>query len=177
MLTASKTYRQQIEKIPFRNHSYMIVSIGVINQLAQAHADITSQTSYLSNNVRLFESELPQFRYATYEQNWWRADGKMLFAHCTLPLGMTEKHEYTTHFESGIGVAIHGELPIGAARIYKISADLQSCIDEEVELYANSYEDNLCRTQVLVSPSGHSAKELKRYFLRSPLGNHHILVI
>ena len=30
-------------------------------------------------------------------------DGEMLFAHCTLPLKMTEKHEYTTHFESGIG--------------------------------------------------------------------------
>ena len=54
MLTASKTYRQQIEKIPFRNHSYMIVSIGVINQLAQAHAEITSQTSYISNNALLF---------------------------------------------------------------------------------------------------------------------------
>lgn len=79
MLTASKTYRQQIEKIPFRNHSYMLVSIGVINQLAQAHAEITSETSYLSNNTLLFESELPQYRYATYEQNWWRADGEMLF--------------------------------------------------------------------------------------------------
>ena len=105
------------------------------------------------------------------------AGGSFLFAHCTVPLDMVTDYCYDTHFESGIGVAIHGELPIGGARIYKISADLQSCIDEEVELYANSYEDNLCRTQVLVSPSGHSAKELKRYFLRSPLGNHHILVI
>lgn len=80
MLTASKAYRQQIEKIPFRNRSYVLVSIGVINQLAQANAVVTSGTSYLSNNSLLFESELPQFRYATYEQNWWRADGKMLFA-------------------------------------------------------------------------------------------------
>lgn len=80
MLTASKAYRQQIEKVPFRNRSYMLVSIGVINQLAQANAVVTSGTSYLSNNSLLFESELPQFRYATYEQNWWRADGKMLFA-------------------------------------------------------------------------------------------------
>lgn len=80
MLTASKVYRQQIEKIPFRNRSYVLVSIGVINQLAQANAVVTSGTSYLSNNSMLFESELPQFRYATYEQNWWRADGKMLFA-------------------------------------------------------------------------------------------------
>jgi hypothetical protein len=74
-------------------------------------------------------------------------------------------------------VAIHGELPVGKARIYKISADLLNCIDEEVELYANNYEDNLCRTQVLVSPSNHPASDLKRYFLRTPLGNHHILVI
>ena len=103
--------------------------------------------------------------------------GCFLFAHCTVPLDMVTDYCYDTHFESGIGVAIHGELPIGSARIFKLSADLRSCIDEEVELYANGYEDNLCRTQVLVSPSGHSVKELKRYFLRSPLGNHHILII
>ncbi|MBR0084030.1 MAG: hypothetical protein IJP93_08090, partial [Bacteroidales bacterium] len=103
--------------------------------------------------------------------------GSFLFAHCTVPLNMVTDYCYDTHFESGIGVAIHGELPVGKARIYKISADLLSCIDEEVELYANNYEDNLCRTQVLVSPSSHPASDLKRYFLRTPLGNHHILVI
>ena len=102
--------------------------------------------------------------------------GSFLFAHCTVPLNMVSDYCYDTHFESGMGVAIHGELPTGKARIYKISADMLSCIDEEVELYANSYEDNLCRTQVLVSPLNHPASDLKRYFLRTPLGNHHILV-
>lgn len=102
--------------------------------------------------------------------------GSFLFAHCTVPLDMVTGYRYDTHFESGIGVAIHGELPAGKARLYKISADLTQCIDEEVELYDNSYESNLCRTQILVSPSKQSANTLRDYFLRSPLGNHHILV-
>jgi len=102
--------------------------------------------------------------------------GSFLFAHCTVPLDMAGSYRYDTHFESGIGVAVHGELPAGKARLYKISADLTQCIDEEVELYDNSYECNLCRTQVLVSPLSQSASALRNYFLRSPLGNHHILV-
>lgn len=79
MFMASKAYRQQIEKIPFRNRSYMRVSIGAINQLAQENATITSETSYLSNNTWLFNGYIPQVRYATYEQNWWTADGTMRF--------------------------------------------------------------------------------------------------
>ena len=59
-------------------------------------------------------------------------DGEMLFAHCTLPLGMTEKHEYTTHFESGIGVAIHGDLPAGDYTLVKLSNDMQRMLAVDV---------------------------------------------
>ena len=95
-----------------------------------------------------------------------------LFAHCTVPLDMVQDYCYDTHFESGIGVAVHGLLPHGKARIFKISADLERCFDEGVELAANEYGANLCRTQLLVKgPEG-----LRDYFLRRPLGNHHIIV-
>lgn len=95
-----------------------------------------------------------------------------LFAHCTVPLDMVEDYCYDTHFESGIGVAVHGLLPRGTARIFKISADLEWCFDEPVELADNEYGANLCRTQVLVkAPEG-----LRGYFLGRPLGNHHIIV-
>ena len=100
------------------------------------------------------------------------ADGEMLFAHCTLPLGMTEKHEYTTHFESGIGVAIHGELPTGDYTLVKLSGDLKRMLAADVELERCQYEENLCRTQVWIK----ATPELAQYFLTDPIHNHHVLI-
>lgn len=99
-------------------------------------------------------------------------DGRMLFAHCTVPLKMTTSHVLDTHFESGIGVGIHGELPLGTYRLMKLSADLKHLVDEPVELVANQYEPNLCRTQVWLQASTKVARQL----LTQPLANHHLLI-
>ena len=101
-----------------------------------------------------------------------QADGKMLFAHCTLPLGMTEKHEYTTHFESGIGVAIHGDLPKGDYTLVKMSGDMERMLAVDVTLERCQFEPNLCRTQVWVQ----STPEVSEYFYTNPIANHHILI-
>ena len=101
-----------------------------------------------------------------------KADGEMLFAHCTLPLKMTEKHEYTTHFESGIGVAIHGDLPTGDYTLVKLSGDLKRLFAEDVELERCQFEQNLCRTQVWIK----ATPAASRYFLTAPIANHHILI-
>ena len=99
-------------------------------------------------------------------------DGKMLFAHCTIPLKMTTSHVFDTHFESGIGVGIHGELPLGKYRLMKLSTDLTQLVDEPVELVANQYEQNLCRTQVWLQATPKLAHQL----LTQPLQNHHLLI-
>lgn len=99
-------------------------------------------------------------------------DGRMLFAHCTIPLKMTDSHVYDTHFESGIGVGIHGELPLGKYRLMKLSGDLKHLVDEPVELVANQYEPNLCRTQVWLQ----ATPELAQQLLTRPLANHHLLI-
>jgi len=99
-------------------------------------------------------------------------DGKMLFAHCTLPLGMTEKHEYTTHFESGIGVAIHGDLPTGDYTLIKMSGDMTRFLAEDVTLERCQFEPNLCRTQVWIQ----ATPELSHYFMTNPIANHHVLI-
>ena len=99
-------------------------------------------------------------------------DGRMLWAHCTLPLKMTERHELTTHFESGIGVGIHGELPTGDYTLVKLSADLQELLAEDVQLVANQYEPNLCRTQVWLQ----GTPELSERLLTRPIANHHLLI-
>lgn len=42
---------------------------------------------------------------------------------------------------------------------------------EEVNIIENQYNDNLCRTQIIVAAPG-----LADYFLRSSIGNHHIII-
>ena len=99
-------------------------------------------------------------------------DGQMLLAHCTIPLKMTEKHEYTTHFESGIGVAIHGNLPAGDYTLVKLSGDLKRLLAVNVELTRCQNEQNLCRTQVWLQ----TTPTVSQYFLTDPIANHHLLI-
>jgi len=94
----------------------------------------------------------------------------LLFAHCTVPLNMVRNWVYDTHFESGFGVAIHGEIPEGPATIFKLGPDCRTAFIREVEIVRNSYEGNLCRTQIVVN-----APNAASYFLRQPIGNHHIV--
>jgi L-fucose isomerase-like protein len=97
--------------------------------------------------------------------------GCAVFAHCTVPAGMLKSFCLNTHFESGIGVAIHGILPEGPVTLFKLSPDCRRMYRREAKLVANPYGDNLCRTQVVVEAPGAAA-----YFLRTPIGNHHIIV-
>ena len=103
--------------------------------------------------------------------------GELLFAHCTVPLDIVDDYCYDTHFESGIGVALHGQLPTGPATLFKIAPDLGSYVAEDVLLDSNCYEDGLCRTQVLVKGRSRTHFEaLASYLMRRPLANHHILI-
>ena len=98
--------------------------------------------------------------------------GEMLFAHCTIPFNMVEDWQFDTHFESGIGVGIHGLFPEGPVTVFKVSGDLKRHFAAEGELHGNQYEQNLCRTQVILRLSPEDA----RYFLTDPIGNHHIII-
>ena len=109
---------------------------------------------------------------ASFQVNLSRIDGdRLLFAHCTVPLSIVRDYCYDTHFESGIGVAIHGELPEGPVTLFKLAPDCNRMLRLEARLSANSYGDHLCRTQVIVEAPGAA-----EYFLRTPIGNHHIIV-
>ena len=98
--------------------------------------------------------------------------GEILFAHCTIPFDMVDGYSYDTHFESGIGVGIHGHFPEGPVTVFKVSGSLDRVFIAEGELLRNQYEDNLCRTQIWLR----LAPEDARYFLTDPIGNHHIIL-
>ena len=100
------------------------------------------------------------------------ADGKILLAKCTIPLSMTEKHEFPTQFESGLGVAIHGEVAEGDYTLVKLSHDMKRLLAVNVTVIGCQYEQNMCRTQIWIQ----STPIVSQYLLTSPLSNHHVLI-
>lgn len=101
--------------------------------------------------------------------------GELLLAHCTIPFNMVLSRSFNTHFESGIGVAVHGEMPVGDATIFKVSGDLGRSFCAEADLLSNQYENNLCRTQINLSLKENPQETCTEYFLKNPVGNHHIV--
>lgn len=99
--------------------------------------------------------------------------GEIVAAHCTIPLNMVSRYGFNTHFESGIGIAVCGCLPTGDATIFKVSGDLSRHFACEAELTDNLSEKDLCRTQIVLKVPD---KDVCRdYFLRNPIGNHHVV--
>ena len=101
--------------------------------------------------------------------------GEMVFAHCTVPFSMLRDYSYDTHFESGIGVAVKGELPEGPVTLFKMSPGLDRCFAAEAGLIKNLSEKHLCRTQVLLRLDDRTL--CRDYFLKDPIGNHHVIVL
>ena len=101
--------------------------------------------------------------------------GEMLLAHCTVPFDMIRSYSVNTHFESGIGLAIHGELPEGKATIMKLSGDITRCFCCKATLTGNPYEKSLCRTQITMKIDENPVHVCRDYFLKSPIGNHHVV--
>lgn len=101
--------------------------------------------------------------------------GEMLLAHCTIPLNMIRAYSFNTHFESGIGIAVHGEVPEGDATIAKFSGNLKRHFCCKADLTSNPYKKSLCRTQIILNVDGDPTEICRDYFLKSPIGNHHVV--
>ena len=100
-------------------------------------------------------------------------DNTILFAHCTLPLNMVSKYNLTTHFESGLGIGIKGEMPLGKISVLKLAPSLRS--DESVA-YNGTIKQNLslpnyCRTQIEVEVDENGMFSL----FKDNFGNHMII--
>lgn len=97
---------------------------------------------------------------------------EVILAHCTVGFRQTEQFVIRNHFETESGIGIQGMLPTGDVTVVKCGSE---CLDEYYltsgTLTENTNYINMCRTQVRVkldSPAD--------YFLKNPLGNHHILL-
>ncbi len=95
---------------------------------------------------------------------------EIILAHCTLPLNMSDEFHLKTHFESGMGVGIKGDIKEGEATIFKLSGDGKEYIISGAEILENLNRENLCRTQIRVRMD-----EVVKYFLQGSIGNHHLI--
>ncbi len=95
---------------------------------------------------------------------------EVILAHCTLPLNMPDEFYLKTHFESGIGVGIKGDIREGEATIFKLSGDGKNYFVSSGEIVKNLNKENLCRTQIRLKMN-----ENVKYFLQDSIGNHHLV--
>lgn len=111
---------------------------------------------------------------AAFQCNPSRIDAKnneILLAHCTIPCNICKSFVLDTHYESGIGVGIHGEVKEGDATIFRLNSTLTECFVEEGSIKNNQYENKLCRTQIVCN-----FPELDK-ILKTPLGNHELIIL
>ena len=98
-------------------------------------------------------------------------DKTTMFAHCTVPLSMCYRTTMRTHFESGIGVAVQGDMPLTDYTIMKWGGRrLNKMFVTEAKAIKNEYSNHFCRTQITFDIN------LKPYLLNHSIGNHHVII-
>ncbi|MBR3730851.1 MAG: fucose isomerase [Bacteroidales bacterium] len=98
-------------------------------------------------------------------------DKSSMLAHCTIPLSMCDETIVRSHFESGIGVAVQGLLPLTDYTLFKWGGpQLDRYFVAEAQAVETPYSDHFCRTQITLSVN------LKPYLLQHSIGNHHVII-
>lgn len=97
---------------------------------------------------------------------------EIVLAHCTVGITQAEKFIIRNHFETESGIGIQGLMPTGDVTIVKCGSE---SLDEYYlttgTLTENTNYINMCRTQVRIK-----LNSPVDYFLKNPLGNHHIML-
>lgn len=96
--------------------------------------------------------------------------GEIIFAHCTLPIDMPDEYSLTTHFESGIGVAVACDLAPQSMTVFKCDDTLKRYYAGRAELLETMHRSDLCRSQMRLK-----LEDGTGYFSSRPISNHHII--
>lgn len=96
---------------------------------------------------------------------------EITLAHCTCPSTILRQYALDSHFESGIGLAISGEFAPGAFTLFKLDFAGNRYALASGQMLPHQHSLSLCRTQIKLKITG-----AEDYFLRNPLGNHHLLI-
>jgi L-fucose isomerase-like protein len=95
-----------------------------------------------------------------------------VFAHCTIPLSISDAYEITNHFETGLSVGIRGKLALEEVTVFKVFGDdLSRYWVSSGTIVDNLVNETNCRTQIRVLMD-----EPVEYFLEESLANHHVII-
>jgi len=95
------------------------------------------------------------------------------FAHCTIATKFVKAFNLRTHFESGQGVGIEGKFEETPVTIVRLGGkEMEKAVVISGISKRSRFSTHRCRSQLNVEVD----KEYKNYFLKSPLGNHHIII-
>ena len=98
-------------------------------------------------------------------------DKTSMLAHCTIPLTMCDETTIRSHFESSIGVAIQGLMPLTDYTLFKWGGpQLDRYFVIEAPAIETPYSNHFCRTQITLNVN------LKSYLLQHSIGNHHVII-
>lgn len=97
--------------------------------------------------------------------------GEIIFAHCTLPIDMPDEYSLTTHFESGIGVAVSCDLKPQKMTIFKCDGTYDRYYAGLADLIETMHKPDLCRSQMRLH-----LDDGTEYFAKRPISNHHIII-
>ena len=98
-------------------------------------------------------------------------DNSAMLAHCTIPLTMCDETIVRSHFESGIGVAVQGLLPLTDYTLFKWGGPkLDRYFVTEAKAIETPYSNHFCRTQITLNVNS------KPYLLQHSIGNHHVII-
>lgn len=101
------------------------------------------------------------------------SQGVIELAHCTVPRRMVDSYDLRSHFESGLGVGIAGELRAGPVTVLRVGGrELDRLWCQDGEAMITLRREDRCRTQLDVRVDAEAAQAL----LDHPLGNHLIMV-
>lgn len=103
-----------------------------------------------------------------------RVDKSIDFAHCTIPLSLSEGYSLTSHYESKKGIGIKADIPLGKYTLFKCGGlNLERFYIFEGEVIQNTSVAERCRTQIKFTFKSDDDMD---DFMCSYLGNHTILI-
>lgn len=93
-------------------------------------------------------------------------------SHCTIAPDMLNSVEITTHFETGLGLAIKGELPQQVYTIFRWDQHFEKALITVGSSRQDPYNPLACRTQLSLTIEPDKAAK----YLKDPLGNHQLVL-
>lgn len=189
MQNVSKAYKESM-KSALRERSYIMVSLGLINQEAQANARITNTNfAYYAKIEGLFKEQTDDIIYATLEENFTKVDETMLFP----PRPSMGAYVHTTGLISDILISdspfqLDIELNIKATRIkgltvhfgenYPVDFDIRGSTGQVIEIRENTKAkwsmeevlENTTSVTLFVHRMKHPKSRLRIYSIRFGYG-------